>query len=467
MGTKERKIEDVLRIEGVKSRGYGTVPKAIMRDRDISIFAKAIYSYFCSLSGKGDTVFPGRDKILYDLQISKDAYYKGLKELIHNGYILVHQENSNNQGSGYKRNVYTLTARPSKYANYDGTNPQAAAVYRKIYLFGLDAIGYGLIPYAVMSDERLRSQPKAVYAYISSHAGDQNHTELDSGIMQQDLGLKDRKTNQRYIRQLRELNYINVIRLHKNGKLSGIQYQINPTPDLSVAQKKIGCSVLPDTAEPNIEKQGIAAQPTVLQDTEVQETVLQDTEVQETVLQDTEVQETVLQDTEAQETVLQDTVLQDTVLQDTVLQDTNNNSLTNNSSTIISLTNNSIVIDRLITRVRNAINYEVMCWMYDKSVIEKEALDNLVLAVTEALASPNPRISISGTPYLASHVRDVLLTINGDAVYRVLERFLTRTDKISAQNHKQYLLTAIFNELKYPTGNNDGCEDDFTDSGQA
>ena len=105
--------------------------------------------------------------------------------------------------------------------------------------------------------------------------------------------------------------------------------------------------------------------------------------------------------------------------------------------------------------------------MYDKSVIEKEALDNLVLAVTEALASPNPRISISGTPYLASHVRDVLLTINGDAVYRVLERFLTRTDKISAQNHKQYLLTAIFNELKYPTGNNDGCEDDFTDSGQA
>ena len=437
MGTKERKIEDVLRIEGVKSRGYGTVPKAIMRDRDISIFAKAIYSYFCSLSGKGDTVFPGRDKILYDLQISKDAYYKGLKELIHNGYILVHQENSNNQGSGYKRNVYTLTARPSKYANYDGTNPQAAAVYRKIYLFGLDAIGYGLIPYAVMSDERLRSQPKAVYAYISSHAGDQNHTELDSGIMQQDLGLKDRKTNQRYIRQLRELNYINVIRLHKNGKLSGIQYQINPTPDLSVAQKKIGCSVLPDTAEPNIEKQGIAAQPTVLQDTEVQETVLQDTEAQETVLQDT------------------------------VLQDTNNNSLTNNSSTIISLTNNSIVIDRLITRVRNAINYEVMCWMYDKSVIEKEALDNLVLAVTEALASPNPRISISGTPYLASHVRDVLLTINGDAVYRVLERFLTRTDKISAQNHKQYLLTAIFNELKYPTGNNDGCEDDFTDSGQA
>jgi hypothetical protein len=64
-------------------------------------------------------------------------------------------------------------------------------------------------------------------------------------------------------------------------------------------------------------------------------------------------------------------------------------------------------------------------------------------------------------------VRDVLLTINNDAVYRVLERFLSRIDKLSAQNHKQYLLTAVFNELKYSTSSNDGCEDNFTDAEQA
>ena len=192
MEKEKKELADILRCEGVKAKGYGTVPKALMRDTDIGIFGKSIYAYFCSLSGERDFVFPGLDKILHDLQISKDAYYKGLKELIKNGYIFVHQENSNNQGRGFKRNIYKIIGTPSKYATYNGNNPQAASAYRKICLFGLDTSGYGYIPYALMSDQRLRSQPKAVYAYISSHAS-QGHAELNSGIMQHDLGIKDKK----------------------------------------------------------------------------------------------------------------------------------------------------------------------------------------------------------------------------------------------------------------------------------
>ena len=181
---------------------------------------------------------------------------------------------------------------------------------------------------------------------------------------------------------------------------------------------------------------------------------MQDTEVPETVLQDTGVSETILPDT-----VLPDTVLPDTVLQDTVLQDTNINSSTSNSFTITSLNNNSVVIDRLITHVKNLIDYQIMSFAYGGTSVELKALDDLVLVVAETLASPLPRITIAGQPLLADHVRDVLLTINNDASCHVLERFLARLDKINPQNHKNYLLTSIYQELNCPTPEDDGWEE--------
>lgn len=107
----EESLVDVLRIEGVNAKGYGTIPKVVMKDKRLSIQAKAIYAYFCSYAGAGSRAFPGRAIILKDLQVSKDFYYKNLKQLKDLDYIRVYQEQG--KRGKYGRNIYTLVSCPS------------------------------------------------------------------------------------------------------------------------------------------------------------------------------------------------------------------------------------------------------------------------------------------------------------------------------------------------------------------
>lgn len=91
----------------INSQGYGTIPKMVMQDQGVDIAAKALYAYFASFSGAGDTCFPSRKKICYDLGISKDTFTKYLKELTDRGYIKVEQAKA---ASGrFSHNIYTLT----------------------------------------------------------------------------------------------------------------------------------------------------------------------------------------------------------------------------------------------------------------------------------------------------------------------------------------------------------------------
>ena len=48
----------------INSKGYGTIPKAAMIDKNLNIYAKALYAYFCSYTGGGDTCFPSRKKFV-------------------------------------------------------------------------------------------------------------------------------------------------------------------------------------------------------------------------------------------------------------------------------------------------------------------------------------------------------------------------------------------------------------------
>lgn len=67
--------------------GYGIISKMVMRDRNIDVEAKAIYSYLCTYSGSGTFAFPSVELITRDLKIGKDRYYKYLKQLEEAGYI--------------------------------------------------------------------------------------------------------------------------------------------------------------------------------------------------------------------------------------------------------------------------------------------------------------------------------------------------------------------------------------------
>ena len=59
----EAKERDFIKGFSINSAGYGIIPKLVMMDRDLHVTAKAIYAYFCSYTGAGDTCFPSRKKI--------------------------------------------------------------------------------------------------------------------------------------------------------------------------------------------------------------------------------------------------------------------------------------------------------------------------------------------------------------------------------------------------------------------
>lgn len=90
----------------INSQGFGTIPKLVMQDRSLNIIAKVIYAYLCSFTGAGDSCFPSRDKVCYDLNINKDTFTKYRNELISKGYIKV--EMQRDESRKFLHNVYIL-----------------------------------------------------------------------------------------------------------------------------------------------------------------------------------------------------------------------------------------------------------------------------------------------------------------------------------------------------------------------
>jgi hypothetical protein len=99
-----RTLADIIKHEGIKAKGFGTIAKFIMHDRDLSLESKAIYGYWCSLCGNGVETFPSRDTILRTLKLSKKGYYNHYNALKEHGYIKVSKLDPSDVKS---QNVYT------------------------------------------------------------------------------------------------------------------------------------------------------------------------------------------------------------------------------------------------------------------------------------------------------------------------------------------------------------------------
>jgi hypothetical protein len=110
MGKSVEISHDRLITEGIDYLGYGQIAKAVMKDKRLSIGAKALYSYICSYAGAGDTAWPGRELICSDLNINKGTYTKYLKELKTTGYIKVTQKVANGRFGG---NIYIIVKSPT------------------------------------------------------------------------------------------------------------------------------------------------------------------------------------------------------------------------------------------------------------------------------------------------------------------------------------------------------------------
>jgi len=107
-------MSEVLRMQGILSQGYGIVPKLVMKDKELTAEAKAVYAYLCSYAGSGESAFPSMELMSEDLGMSLKRLRKHRDLLTERGYIVITKET----GAGfYKRNVYTLVSEvklPSK-----------------------------------------------------------------------------------------------------------------------------------------------------------------------------------------------------------------------------------------------------------------------------------------------------------------------------------------------------------------
>ncbi|MGE6949143.1 helix-turn-helix domain-containing protein [Staphylococcus hominis] len=89
--------------------GYGIVFKRVMKDRNISIEAKALYSYLSAYAGADESAFPSVDLIKHELGIGKHRFLRAKNELIDNGYLMVDRKQTKNI---YGSNLYTLFHSP-------------------------------------------------------------------------------------------------------------------------------------------------------------------------------------------------------------------------------------------------------------------------------------------------------------------------------------------------------------------
>ena len=268
---------DQLKVEGINFKGFGILPKYVMLDPDLSIEAKTIYAYFCSFAGNGSATFPGRDKILSDLPMSKDAYYKHFRQLTDQGYITVEQQGGKS-GAIYGKNIYTLVSNPKKFSEKPEDTKHGLA-YSRIRFSGLKAAGFGMIPKAVMIDPRLPVKAKGVYAYFCSFTGSGNNAFPKKEKILFHLGIAE-KTYYKFYKLLTELNYITAVQRHIDGRLQVNDYYLNDTPNAANAQKKtvFSCS----TQDGKKQDTELKIQDGKKQDTEKQDTQIQDSKKQDT-----------------------------------------------------------------------------------------------------------------------------------------------------------------------------------------
>lgn len=233
-------IENILKLEGVNAKGFGICSHSAMCDVKLSLTAKAIYAYLCSYLGSGEAVFPKRETILSDLNISKNGYYAHFNSLIKYGYIKVQKM------SGYlNRNIYVIC---NELINCDDFEDRVVAS-ETLSVSGINKSGYGFIPKLVMTDNRIDVKAKGLIAYLYTISAAGTAVFPTRKEIWLALNLK-RDAYYRALNQLINYNYITVEqRKNSKGKFIANNYilNLNPDTDSTVKRKSIFLSDTPCT----------------------------------------------------------------------------------------------------------------------------------------------------------------------------------------------------------------------------
>ncbi len=429
ISTAAAQTANLLQTEGINCKGYGLVPKAVMLDTELSLYAKAIYAYFCSLAGNGTTVFPSRDTILDTLQMSKDGYYKHIRQLQEQGYIRVERTNT-----FPSRAIYTLVANPKKLDEQnivDSNHPYA----NRLSTQGIKKYGFGFIPRLVMGDPRLTPQAKAIYAYFCSWAGAGCVVFPSQKQFLQHLGIT-RKTYYKHLRLLLDCNYLQTEqRRDKKGVFAVTNYYLVEMP-WQPPKKEMPMTTLQDNQPVDTLQDNHAnglTEPSVPVDT------LQDNHTNGLT----------------EPSVPVDTLQDNHCFPVGKLQDDSYSITSNNISTSINLSisakkynyskGTSNLMDemdnkKIIEQVKCNIEYDL--FQEDTKRIANQYIKCIFDVMLEAICTTKPTVRIGGQELPQAVVAERLLQVESDHVEYVCD-CLQRSKK-SIRNLRSYLLTSLY-----------------------
>ncbi|MBR2896258.1 MAG: helix-turn-helix domain-containing protein [Oscillospiraceae bacterium] len=471
-------FSDVLKVDGVFAKGYGLIPKIAMQDTELSLTAKTIYALFCSFAGNGNTTFPGRDYIRKTLDLSKDTYYKYLKQLTDQGYITI-KKNFQENGQ-YANNIYTLENNPKKITLEQQQEQSGSLLYGTLSYTGIRSAGYGLIPRMVMLDDRLSTKAKGLYAYLASYSGAGKVAFPSVSKIQYHLQIST-SSYHRFLRELRKLNYLMVVQRHIDGKLGVNDYFLTENPDVDSAreltakksvsftdayrkrtEEKDQCSQIWDMDNQHGQIWDTDNQPSQIWDmdqtpvtqefhqrSQIWDTVNQDMVKQDTVVQDTVKSYTVKQDTAVQDMAVQDMANQDMANQDTEKQDTISNSFSSNSSLYYQSINQQVPSHWIDSMDRNMLREYIQETLEFDSFKDTgiphtfSQVNGLIELVLDVLQTQTATIRINGGEIPRLDAIKRFLDLTYEHYEYVLECVQSQSGKI--RNIRAYYLTALYN----------------------
>lgn len=415
------KFPDLLRVEGVMAKGFGIICKFPMLDPDLNLAAKAIYALLCSYAGNGDTAFPSRDKMMGLLQIGKDKYYSGLKQLTTQGYVTVEKRQAAN--GHFDSNIYTIVSNPKKFilAKRQDSAEEGELTFG---FTGIKSDGYGMIPRMVIFDTRLTCTAKVIYAYLASYSGSGKVAFPKIKDILYHLGLS-KTTFGTHMDKLIALNYVTREQRRIKGRLATNNYRLNDCPDEAVAQPKRHPPrpKKPDTVKPDM------------------------------VDPDTVRPDMVKPDMAGSDTVGSDTVRPDTVKPDIKYQDTTNTSSFKNSSSKISPS----IISAGQLNWMDGLNREELveiiedCWeipLYTPEVrkeygitLSDDSIQYMIDLVVGFILSEDKTLTANGRRYTKADAVDRFCKLSLDDLQHTFERVACLSGRI--KNKRKYILACL------------------------
>lgn len=100
-------IDIKLESDSILEKGYGLISRDIMRNKNISLGAKAIYCYLNSFAGSKGICYPSLDLIRLEMNLSKNTLNKYMKELKETGLIKVYRL-QNEDNNLLSNNIYEI-----------------------------------------------------------------------------------------------------------------------------------------------------------------------------------------------------------------------------------------------------------------------------------------------------------------------------------------------------------------------